>query len=145
VRHLSDKRCATDGPRYQEQRDRLAEVLACREPVVLFTQTASARSMRLAAKLGFTEVARLGTVERGYLPGQLFGAYLAELVHPVRLRARPIAAGPDAGRPAVQGILGGHADGPVQLVRDARYGGRRGRGGGEGDRRGYRVGIIQAG
>jgi hypothetical protein len=52
VRHLSDKRCATDGPRYQEQRDRLAEVLACREPVVLFTQTASARSMRLAAKLG---------------------------------------------------------------------------------------------
>jgi RimJ/RimL family protein N-acetyltransferase len=28
------------------------------EPVVLFTQTASARSMRLAAKLGFTEVER---------------------------------------------------------------------------------------
>jgi RimJ/RimL family protein N-acetyltransferase len=28
------------------------------EPVVLFTQTANARSMRLAAKLGFTEVAR---------------------------------------------------------------------------------------
>jgi RimJ/RimL family protein N-acetyltransferase len=28
------------------------------EPVVLFTQTANSRSMRLAAKLGFTEVAR---------------------------------------------------------------------------------------
>ncbi len=28
------------------------------EPVVLFTQTANARSMRLAAKLGFTEVER---------------------------------------------------------------------------------------
>jgi RimJ/RimL family protein N-acetyltransferase len=28
------------------------------EPVVLFTQTANARSMRLAAKLGFTEVKR---------------------------------------------------------------------------------------
>ena len=28
------------------------------EPVVLFTQTANTRSMRLAAKLGFTEVAR---------------------------------------------------------------------------------------
>jgi RimJ/RimL family protein N-acetyltransferase len=28
------------------------------EPVVLFTQTANARSMRLAAKLGFTEVGR---------------------------------------------------------------------------------------
>ena len=35
--------------------------LACElpgEPVVLFTQTANARSMRLAAKLGFTEVER---------------------------------------------------------------------------------------
>jgi RimJ/RimL family protein N-acetyltransferase len=29
-----------------------------REPVVLFTQTANARSMRLAARLGFTEVGR---------------------------------------------------------------------------------------
>ena len=29
------------------------------EPVVLFTQTANARSMHLAAKLGFTEVERL--------------------------------------------------------------------------------------
>ena len=28
------------------------------EPVVLFTQTANTRSMRLAAKLGFTEVER---------------------------------------------------------------------------------------
>ena len=28
------------------------------EPVVLFTQTANARSMRLAAKLGFTEAGR---------------------------------------------------------------------------------------
>ena len=28
------------------------------EPVVLFTQTANVRSMRLAAKLGFTEVER---------------------------------------------------------------------------------------
>ncbi|HEX3387552.1 MAG TPA: GNAT family protein, partial [Streptosporangiaceae bacterium] len=28
------------------------------EPVVLFTHTANARSMRLAAKLGFTEVER---------------------------------------------------------------------------------------
>ncbi|HET7014916.1 MAG TPA: GNAT family N-acetyltransferase [Streptosporangiaceae bacterium] len=28
------------------------------EPVVLFTQTANARSMRLAAKLGFTEAER---------------------------------------------------------------------------------------
>jgi RimJ/RimL family protein N-acetyltransferase len=28
------------------------------EPVVLFTQTANARSMRLGAKLGFTELGR---------------------------------------------------------------------------------------
>ena len=35
----------------------LAEELP-EEPVVLFTQTANARSMRLAAKLGFTEVER---------------------------------------------------------------------------------------
>jgi hypothetical protein len=28
------------------------------QPVVIFTQTANARSMRLAAKLGFTEVER---------------------------------------------------------------------------------------
>jgi RimJ/RimL family protein N-acetyltransferase len=35
----------------------LAGELPC-EPVVLFTQTANARSMRLAAKLGFTEAGR---------------------------------------------------------------------------------------
>jgi hypothetical protein len=28
VRHLRDRRCGTDNPRYQEQRNRLAEVLA---------------------------------------------------------------------------------------------------------------------
>jgi RimJ/RimL family protein N-acetyltransferase len=37
--------------------DWLAGELPC-EPVVLFTQTANARSMRLAAKLGFTEAER---------------------------------------------------------------------------------------
>jgi hypothetical protein len=37
---------------------RLVRRRASGEPVVLFTQTANARSMRLAAKLGFTEVER---------------------------------------------------------------------------------------
>lgn len=39
------------------------------EPVVLFTQTANARSMRLAAKLGFTEVERF----QAYGAEQWFG------------------------------------------------------------------------
>lgn len=39
------------------------------EPVVLYTQTANARSMRLAAKLGFTEVERF----EGYGAEQWFG------------------------------------------------------------------------
>jgi RimJ/RimL family protein N-acetyltransferase len=39
------------------------------EPVVLFTQTANARSMRLAAKLGFTEVERF----RAWNAEQWFG------------------------------------------------------------------------
>jgi RimJ/RimL family protein N-acetyltransferase len=39
------------------------------EPVVLFTQTANARSMRLAAKLGFTEVERF----EAYAAEQWFG------------------------------------------------------------------------
>ena len=42
------------------------------EPVVLFTQTANARSMRLAAKLGFTEIERFeayGAVVRHMVPG----------------------------------------------------------------------------
>jgi len=41
------------------------------EPVVLFTQTANARSMRLAAKLGFTEVERF----EAYGAGQWFGMW----------------------------------------------------------------------
>src|ERR1700745_3056645 len=41
------------------------------EPVVLFTQTANARSMRLAAKLGFTEVERY----EAYGAEQWFGVW----------------------------------------------------------------------
>jgi RimJ/RimL family protein N-acetyltransferase len=41
------------------------------EPVVLFTQTANARSMRLAAKLGFTEVGRF----EAYGAEQWFGMW----------------------------------------------------------------------
>lgn len=41
------------------------------EPVVLFTQTANARSMRLAAKLGFTEVERY----QAYGAEQWFGLW----------------------------------------------------------------------
>jgi RimJ/RimL family protein N-acetyltransferase len=41
------------------------------EPVVLFTQTANARSMRLAAKLGFTEVERF----RAWDAEQWFGMW----------------------------------------------------------------------
>jgi RimJ/RimL family protein N-acetyltransferase len=41
------------------------------EPVVLFTQTANVRSMRLAAKLGFTEVERF----QAYGAEQWFGAW----------------------------------------------------------------------
>jgi hypothetical protein len=41
------------------------------EPVVLFTQTASARSMRLAAKPGFTEVERF----EAYGAEQWFGMW----------------------------------------------------------------------
>ena len=41
------------------------------EPVVLFTQTANARSMRLAAKLGFTEVERF----EAYGAEQWFGMW----------------------------------------------------------------------
>ena len=41
------------------------------EPVVLFTQTANARSMRLAAKLGFTEVERF----EAYGAEQWFGVW----------------------------------------------------------------------
>jgi RimJ/RimL family protein N-acetyltransferase len=41
------------------------------EPVVLFTQTANARSMRLAAKLGFTEVERF----EGYGAEHWFGIW----------------------------------------------------------------------
>ena len=41
------------------------------EPVVLFTQTANARSMRLAAKLGFTEVERF----ENYGAEQWFGVW----------------------------------------------------------------------
>ena len=41
------------------------------EPVVLFTQTANARSMRLAAKLGFTEVERF----ESYGAEQWFGIW----------------------------------------------------------------------
>jgi RimJ/RimL family protein N-acetyltransferase len=41
------------------------------EPVVLFTQTANARSMRLAAKLGFTEVERY----KAYGAEQWFGMW----------------------------------------------------------------------
>ena len=41
------------------------------EPVVLFTQTANARSMRLAAKLGFTEVGRYAA----YGAEQWFGTW----------------------------------------------------------------------
>jgi RimJ/RimL family protein N-acetyltransferase len=43
------------------------------EPVVLFTQTANIRSMRLAAKLGFTEIARY----RDYGAEQWFGRWSA--------------------------------------------------------------------
>jgi RimJ/RimL family protein N-acetyltransferase len=42
-----------------------------REPVVLFTQTANTRSMRLAAKLGFTEVERF----EAYGAEQWFGMW----------------------------------------------------------------------
>jgi RimJ/RimL family protein N-acetyltransferase len=41
------------------------------EPVVLFTQTANARSMRLAAKLGFTEAERF----EAYGAEQWFGVW----------------------------------------------------------------------
>jgi RimJ/RimL family protein N-acetyltransferase len=41
------------------------------EPVVLYTQTANVRSMRLAAKLGFTEVER----HEGYGAEQWFGVW----------------------------------------------------------------------
>ena len=41
------------------------------EPVALFTQTANARSMRLAAKLGFTEVERF----EAYGAEQWFGMW----------------------------------------------------------------------
>jgi RimJ/RimL family protein N-acetyltransferase len=44
------------------------------EPVVLFTQTANVRSMRLAAKLGFTEVERF----RAWDAEQWFGMRLPE-------------------------------------------------------------------
>jgi RimJ/RimL family protein N-acetyltransferase len=50
------------------------------EPVVLFTQTANARSMRLAAKLGFTEVER-------------FEAYGAEQWFGVRSPNQVVSAG----------------------------------------------------
>lgn len=43
------------------------------EPVVLTTQTANHRSMRLAAKLGFTEVARF----EEYGAEQWFGRWFA--------------------------------------------------------------------
>ena len=48
------------------------------EPVVLFTQTANARSMRLAAKLGFTEVERF----EEYGAEQWFGAWSSASVTP---------------------------------------------------------------
>jgi RimJ/RimL family protein N-acetyltransferase len=53
------------------------------EPVVLFTQTANARSMRLAAKLGFTEVERF----RAWDAEQWFG--LRPPGHAVQLTSHP--------------------------------------------------------
>ena len=59
------------------------------EPVVLFTQTANARSMRLAAKLGFTEVERC----EAYGAEQWFGMWSP--VTPSRLSS--CSPGPSAG------------------------------------------------
>jgi RimJ/RimL family protein N-acetyltransferase len=50
---------------------RLVRRRASGEPVVLFTQTANVRSMRLAAKLGFTEVERF----QAYGAEQWFGLW----------------------------------------------------------------------
>ena len=50
------------------------------EPVVLFTQTANARSMRLAAKLGFTEVERF----EAYGAEQWFGMWSPVKPAPIR-------------------------------------------------------------
>jgi RimJ/RimL family protein N-acetyltransferase len=50
------------------------------EPVVLFTQTANARSMRLAAKLGFTEVERY----EAYGAEQWFGMWSPVKPAPIR-------------------------------------------------------------
>jgi RimJ/RimL family protein N-acetyltransferase len=64
------------------------------EPVVLFTQTANTRSMRLAAKLGFTEVERF----EAYEAQQWFG--MRSPVTPAGRRRRSRAAAP---RPARTG------------------------------------------
>ncbi len=61
------------------------------EPVVLFTQTANARSMRLAAKLGFTEVERY----EAYGAEQWFGmAFSAEFIITAHRKRPPNAMGP---------------------------------------------------
>ena len=57
-------------PRHAQRRRWFAGELPG-EPVVLFTETANARSMRLAAKLGFTEVERY----EAYGAEQWFGVW----------------------------------------------------------------------
>jgi RimJ/RimL family protein N-acetyltransferase len=60
------------------------------EPVVLFTQTANARSMRVAAKLGFTEVERF----EAFGAEQWFG--MRSPVTPSEIRSRLLRPGPAA-------------------------------------------------
>jgi hypothetical protein len=57
VRPLTVSPAANTSTQRKRRSRRLAGALAS-EPVVLCTQTANDRSMRLAAKLGFTEVER---------------------------------------------------------------------------------------
>ena len=59
------------GHRRQRVRPRLSAGELPGEPVALFTQTANVRSMRLAAKLGFTEVERF----QAYGAEQWFGLW----------------------------------------------------------------------
>ncbi|MFE9406572.1 GNAT family N-acetyltransferase [Streptomyces sp. NPDC006530] len=64
------------------------------EPVVLYTQTANVRSMRLAAKLGFTEVERF----EAYGAEQWFGVLRAAGSRPAGFarEAEPSSSDPDA-------------------------------------------------
>jgi RimJ/RimL family protein N-acetyltransferase len=73
------------------------------EPVVLYTQTANTPSMRLAAKLGFTEAARFEntTPNNGAAYEHLLPPNRSRQLPPARLRAR--SRGGAAGRGRANG------------------------------------------